>query len=140
MDKFNKFLMQNFDSTMNTVEFKPCAIYYHSMDYVEYLAVDDFTVSRRIDKFLTLVFDRAREKVVGFQLKGFECYVNDNLKPILEMSNSDFLSLVPVLEKAVLSLGNEVVDNNVKAAYKQAYNMAQNNSEFMFVDKPKLAA
>lgn len=106
-----------------TTEYTPVAIYFAGSDTVEYVRVDAPSIYRRIDNFLTLIFDmKDRDQLIGFQLKGFRnFYLQDEVRARL---GDDFLSLVGLLERAMTRLGDGVFDATEKEAYDRARRLA----------------
>lgn len=104
----------------------PVATYFDDSDCVEYVKEDTIAIHRRVDQFLTLIFDETRLRLIGFKLKGFKCVYNEILKPRVELSGVEFVELVPAIEHLFTKLGNEVfaADDGRKRAYQAAYNLA----------------
>jgi len=117
--------------------YKPVALYYEGADTVEYVRKDVPAVYERVDEFLTLIFDmKAREELVGFQLKGFRnFYLQDAGRARF---GEDFLSLVGLLERAVTRLGDAAFEDGRKDAYEKAARMALQDSVELH-DLPKVA-
>lgn len=120
-----------------TTEYTPVAIYFSGSDTVEYVRRDAPTVYRRVDGFLTLIFDmKNRDELVGFQLKGFRnFYLQDEVRAVL---GEDFLTLVGLLERAMTRLGDGVFDEAEKQAYDRARRLALED-RVELRDLPKVA-
>ena len=98
-----------------TTEYKAVAVYYEGADSLEYVRRDAPSVFRRVDEFLTLIFDMSnRDELVGFQLKGFRNFYLENVAPL-----GDFPSLVGILERVFTNVGQGVL------ARKEAYDRAR---------------
>jgi hypothetical protein len=111
--------------------YTPAAIYYSDSDCVEYVRADQFLIYERVDGFLTLVRDATGETLVGFKLKGFRNMV-EQLKPAIELSDGQFLSLVSAIEVAFSKFGEALFkDKKRAAAYKEAYLLAANDNVFL---------
>lgn len=109
-------------------DFETCAFYLSSMDYLEFITVDKTTVDRRVDEFLTLIFDASLENLVGFKLKGLKYHFNKQVKDILQQeANSDFVLLVLILETIMESIGPEFCNGINKNAYEDAKRFASNS-------------
>lgn len=106
-----------------STEYAPVAIYFAGSDTLEYVRIDAPSVYRRIDDFLTLIFDmKSREQLIGFQLKGFKSfYLQDAGHTQL---GDDFLSLVGLLERAMTRFGAGVFEAAEKEAYARARRLA----------------
>ena len=108
-------------------QYDPVAVYYEDADMVEYMREDVPSVSRRIDEFLTLELKMESREPIGFKLKGFKNFYLRYLKddvPV-DVDRDHFLALVKVIEKAIHVLGDEAFENDRKAAYDQAYRIAE---------------
>ena len=114
MNEFKRVLKTHYDANLNDA-FQKAAVYYPGMDFLEYVAVDAVTVSDRIDEFLTLVWNRDQTEVVGFKLKGFRYFFENELKP--ELQEQDFIPLVKAIEKIFTRIGAELI--NAKNPPKQ---------------------
>ena len=101
-----------------SASYRPAAIYYEEADSVEYVRADRPAVYRRIDGYLTLIFDMSdRSKLLGFRLKGFKNFYLSHLA-----SMRDFVTLVGALERAVTEAGNYAFDADER---RNAYNLAR---------------
>lgn len=111
------------------IEFDLCtpysakAIFYEDADCVEYVRTDSPCIYRRVDEILTLAYDMFdREKLVGFQLKGFKNFYLKNIKP--SQLDPDFLPLSNAIEKAVTLIGDLAISPVRKSAYTEALKLA----------------
>lgn len=106
-----------------TTPYKPMAVYYEDADTIEYVRVDGAAVYSRVDPALTLIYDfRDREKLIGFQVKGFRhFFLKDEVRAVV---GDDFLSLVGVLERIVTAIGGPMIDGYRRRAYEQARQIA----------------
>lgn len=130
MNKFLSFINEAFELELDTnigpKPFESYASYFHGMDYVEFITVDRRTVSERVDGFLTLIYNADHDKLVGFRLKGFECFFNEHLREIYKLQDEHFIQLATVIETYVQTIGESIFDER-KAAYKAAYRLAKEN-------------
>lgn len=101
--------------------YRPTATYYEDADSVEYVRCDVPSVYRRVDEFLTLIYDMdRREDLIGFRLKGFKNFYLKHLAPM-----TDFVSLVGALEQALTVAANGAFDARERqAAYASAREIA----------------
>ena len=105
-------------ATNLSAPYKPAAIYYEQADSVEYVRSDKPCVYRRIDEFLTLVYDMdQRSEVLGFRLKGFKNFYLCHLT-----QGGDFISLVGALERALTEAGNSAFEARER---REAYNQSK---------------
>jgi len=105
---------------------KPTAVYFADADCVEYVAEDTICVYDRVDPFLTLIFDETKIIPVGFKLKGFRnCF--EQLKAEVGWKDSDFIELVPVVERACSRFGERKYGDSTrrKLAYQAAAKLAK---------------
>ena len=112
--------------------FSQVAVYFPSMDYVDYLRKDGIHVSDRIDEFLTLIHNENGE-LVGFKLKGLRNYFLNQLKPALNLVDSDFIFVRDLIVALVSHLGNEFFGKHgagerKRRAYRSAAEMAANDN------------
>jgi len=119
--------------------FISCAAYYEDMDYVEYVSEDGITVAERIDPFLTLLWDKNQDNVIGFKLKGFRNFFETTLKPLYDLKNDEFVELTFALEilyteqgSKMLAQLNEQQQKQTKWAYRQALDLAANDNARLF--------
>lgn len=105
----------------------PVATYFDDSDCVEYLREDTVAVYRRIDEFLTLIFDETRINPIGFKLKGFKCIYNECLKPLKLVRGLEFVELVPALEHVCTRIGEQIFegDDKRRRAYGAAIKLAK---------------
>lgn len=106
MERLNEFLVNHFDVRVFN-SFKKKACYYSSMDHIEYLAVDAITVSDRVDDFLTVVWDKNFDHIVGFKLKGFKAAF-ERIKPLKLLNDENFNPIIAVLEHVFTQVGDEI--------------------------------
>jgi hypothetical protein len=107
----------------------PVAVYYEDADMVEYVREDVPGVSRRIDEFLTLALRMDGREPIGFKLKGFKNFYLHYFKDDAQGDGRErFLALVNVIEKATKVLGEEVFEEDRRAAYQQAYKIAKEDN------------
>jgi hypothetical protein len=104
----------------------PVATYFDDSDCVEYIREDTVSIYRRVDEFLTLIFDETRINAIGFKLKGFKCIYNEHLKPLKLLRGVEFVELVPALEHVCTQLGTAVFkDDQRRRSYAAAIKMAK---------------
>ena len=90
--------------------------------------MDTVTVDRRIDKFLTLIFDSKLEEVVGFKIKGLRHYFNEQIQTIVEeQPEGQFIELIRVLETVIGSIGSQLCEEINQTEYKRAEDLARRN-------------
>lgn len=115
-------------------EYKACAFYAPSMDFIEFMMVDDIAVERRIDEYLTLIYDLERINVIGFKLKGLRHFYDEVLLPqISDLDEDDFLPLMEIFNEIVALRGPEICENINKEAYDEVKNMMNKNNIKMTV-------
>ena len=122
--------------------YRPVALYFLESDCVEYVKQDTFYIHRRVDSFLTLIFDETKNNLIGFKLKGFK-HVFDKVKPLFELNDMQFVDLVPVIQFVFTQLGNQmfsVGDEERRLAYKAAINLAANDNVRLYGIDIKAAA
>jgi len=122
--------------------YKPVALYFLESDCVEYVKQDTFYIHRRVDSFLTLIFDETKNNLIGFKLKGFK-HVFDKVKPLFELNDMQFVDLVPVIQFVFTQFGNQVFsvgDEERRLAYKAAINLAANDNVRLYGIDIKAAA
>jgi len=122
--------------------YKPVALYFLESDCVEYVKQDTFCIHRRVDSFLTLIFDETKNNLIGFKLKGFK-HVFDKVKPLFELNDMQFVDLVPVIQFVFTQFGNQVFsvgDEERRLAYKAAINLAANDNVRLYGIDIKAAA
>jgi len=145
MDEFTQALETSFGID-RVEEFHADAVYFEEMDCVEYLEKDVKTYAERIDKNLTLSYDRS-DVPVGFVLKGFKNYFNNNLRDLYDFTGEDFISLMDVIlilckEKASLYKDVDAGSNGdaIEKAYRQALSMTRKNEPKLSLYSLKEAA
>lgn len=106
-------------------EFRAAAFFDSTMDYLEYLREDKFTVSDRVDQFLTLILDAHSREVIGFRLKGFRAIFN-RLKPALSLRDEDFVTLIQLIEHIATLEGEQfLADQKRVDRYREARALAK---------------
>jgi len=121
-----------------TTPYKAVAVYYEDADTVEYIRDDVAAIFHRVDPALTLIFDmKNREKLIGFQVKGFRnFYLKDEVRAAV---GDDFLSLVGILERLITAVGAPLVDGYRRRAYEQARQIALEDGVALH-DVPRMVA
>lgn len=126
--------------------FAPCASYYEDMDYVEYVSSPSLTVAERIDPFLTILWDKNQDKVIGFKVKGFRNLFETKLKALYDLKNEEFVELTSALEILYTDLGIQMIaelnkeqQEQTKKAYRLAMSLAANDNVMLY-EVPKQAA
>ena len=117
---------RSFDS-----EFARVAVYFPSMDYLDYVRSDGLHVSERIDRFLTLVWDEAGDELVGFKLKGLKHFFLTQLKPALQLADDDFIAVRDLFVALATKFGDELFADDgdrVRIAYRRAMKIAANDN------------
>ena len=112
-----------------SVPYEPAAIFNSEADTVEYVRDDELTISRRVDRHLTLfVRMEDRSEVIGFRLKGFRNLYISRMKPIriLFEKNDDFVLVADAIEEAIREHFEdaEFTNDEIFAAYKKAAEIA----------------
>ena len=104
----------------------PVATYFSDSDCVEYVREDTIAIHRRVDEFLTLIFDETRITPIGFKLKGFRCIYNECLAALKTVKGVEFIELVPALEYVCTKIGNKAfADGTRRNAYGAAMKLAK---------------
>lgn len=121
MDNLAKRLEGQFGATLSD-HFVKKASYNHSMDCLEYVSVNDITVSDRIDDFLTLIKSYDQSEVVGFKLKGFRYIFKEIIQPICQLDDEDFNPLIDVMKNLFTRVGDDAFVDKEKrtSAYRLA--------------------
>lgn len=139
MDKLSVFLSETYGANLSQ-DFVKSAVYCEEMDCLEYVSVDDITISDRIDSFLTVILSYDQTQIVGFRLKGFRCIFNDIIKPLSKLKDEDFDPLVEALENIFTRIGGEIFptqsqsdDDYRVSAYKSALQLIKSDK----VDLPE---
>ncbi len=110
--------------------YEPAAVYFLDSDCVEYARQDVFCVYDRVDSFLTLVFDSAGERLIGFKLKGFKNIFEKYIQPRLQR-DIQFLELVSAIETVFTEAGDQLFSersSRVEQAYMAAMELAANDN------------
>lgn len=126
-------------------KFKPHAAYYEDMDYIEYVTADVITVAERVDPFLTILWDKNQDKVIGFKLKGFRNYFENIFKPLYDLNNDEFVQLASAIEHLytiegitiVRQLQDEKSRDRNRQAYRRAMELAANQNVRLY-QKPEI--
>lgn len=105
--------------------YEPIAVYYEDADSLEYVTQDAPTVYRRIDELLTLILAMDTRDPIGFQIKGFKNFYLRQLKPKHDLSDTDFLRLIDILQEAITYVGDGLFEKERKDAYQKAMNIAE---------------
>lgn len=128
MDNFRRVLFDGFGAQLAEA-FKPCALYYDCMDYVEYVTHDTTSVADRIDEFLTVLWNGSRDEIIGFRVKGFKFLFNTKLKSLYNLTDNDFIPLISVLQAVVEQVGDDLLrDDKRHKAYKKAIRLARESN------------
>ena len=109
---------------------EPAAVYFLDSDCVEYAKEDAFCIYDRVDSFLTLVFDSAGERLIGFKLKGFKNLFEKYIRPRLQR-DIQFVELVSAIETVFTQAGDQLFSERserVEQAYKAAMELAANDN------------
>ncbi|EAQ24332.1 hypothetical protein [Roseovarius sp. 217] len=121
-------------------EFSKVAVYFPSMDYIDYVQRDTLTISDRIDQFLTITYDEDGE-MVGFRLKGLKNVFLKKIKPTLQLTDSDFVHVRDIFIALVSQFGDALISDNAKrSAYKKAYKLSESDNVTLDVSEYKMAA
>lgn len=132
-------LASQFDATLRS-DFDKSAFYESKMDYIEYVSVDDVTVSERVDELLTLILSADDRKVVGFRLKGLR-WIFNKVRIALELDEEHFVPLTTLLTALVSDAGSDFVSNqNRLLGYKRAFQLAKADHVSISRDDILLAA
>ncbi|NOX41139.1 MAG: hypothetical protein GXP05_11695 [Alphaproteobacteria bacterium] len=125
--------------------FKKEAVFFPSMDYMDYLRCDGVQVAQRIDRFLTLIWDRDQSELVGFRLKGIHNFFLKKLQPSLDLSDEDFVPVRDLFLLALQELGDKTFGDNKGAdvidiaAYKNAQRLAAEDDVHVEIELLKAA-
>lgn len=120
---FETMTQSDFENlTINS--FKKTAVYFESMDYIDYVRHDDITVSKRVDQYLTLILNNTSTNIVGFRLKGIKNFFLRTLQPALNLTDDDFVSVKEIFVALVQFLGDEMNDPDIRTAYSSAASIA----------------
>lgn len=109
--------------------FQKLAVYFPSMDYVDYVREDGIKVYERVDQFLTVIWNENND-MVGFKLKGIRNYFLRKLQPALSLQDDDFVWVSELFAALATEIGNDLFENGVRqdekrAAYKRAAKIAR---------------
>ena len=125
----------------NGREFQKLAVYFPSMDYVDYVRGDGIKICERVDQFLTVIWNE-NDEMIGFKLKGIRNFFLKNLKPAFSLQDDDFVWIRDLLVALVQEKGDEIFPDDArkerrKSAYRRAAKIAHDD-EVKFVT-PELA-
>tara|TARA_R110002073_G_scaffold120601_1_gene262626 strand:- start:5331 stop:5681 length:351 start_codon:yes stop_codon:yes gene_type:complete len=113
----------------------PVATYFQNADCVEFLSEDTTAIYRRVDEFLTLIFDDTRLRLIGLKLKGFRS-IHDQMVEAGELAGgNNFRNLVPALEAVTKRVAEAMVND---PARRRSYDAARKFTQG--IEPPKLAA
>lgn len=118
--------------------FKPVARYFPEMDFLIYLKKDCSYRAKRVDAFLTVLYDPYEEKLVGVKLKGFK-FLFERFRAVskLDLKDSHFVELTRVLEIAMVGgLGESMMDSYRHQRSQELWEEARN---FVAANDPKFA-
>jgi hypothetical protein len=107
MNRLTNLLSEVYGANLSHVFLKR-ASYNSTMDFLEYVSIDEVTISDRIDPFLTVMWNFDQTEIVGFRLKGFHCIFNKYIKPLFELKDADFEPLVDALKYVYTAIGDEL--------------------------------
>jgi hypothetical protein len=112
------------------------------MDCLEYLSADQLVVADRVDEFLTVLWDKDLEKIVGFKLKGFHAIFVERILPLKSVCEDDFHPIIDTLKNIVTKIGEEMFpDSSRQNAYKNVIRFAKNEGvDSTFDEKEVLQA
>lgn len=116
------FVEQYLGVSVSSGVFQARAVYRRNMDFIEYMTKDEVTVSERIDKFLTLIWNFQQDEVVGFKLKGFQ-FIYDKFIRKPDDYSPPFLEIAAVLETLIEEVGEQVLEE-LNASQREAYERA----------------
>lgn len=132
MDKLSVFLAETYGANLSNA-FEKAAIYNDEMDFLEYVSIDDVTISDRIDDFLTVMWSYDQTQIVGFRLKGFRCIYNQYINPVSKVKTDNFPLLARALEYTFTQIGNQIIsgkesEENRQRAYVSAIRLASSDN------------
>jgi hypothetical protein len=105
------------------------AVYFPSMDYIDYIREDGIKISERIDEYLSVLRNEFGD-VVGFKLKGFKNYFIKKLKPAFSLEDADFVWISDLLVALVQEEGAKIFADDQRkvhrlSAYRQVSKIAR---------------
>lgn len=105
------------------------AVYFPSMDYIDYIREDGIRISERIDEYLSVLRNEFGD-VVGFKLKGFKNYFLKKLKPEFSLADTDFVWLSDLLAVLIHEEGDKIFADEQRSvqrmsAYRQVRAIAR---------------
>jgi len=114
------------------------AAYFVDSDCVEYVNEDTISVYKRIDGFLTLIYDETQIRVIGFKLKGFR-YFFEKMKAHLGLNNNSFIKVAALIEEICRDIGDELLTDDARQrAYQAARKIAEKEAVELY-DLPQAA-
>ena len=112
------------DFALGGGDFKRAAVYFPSMDYVDYIREDGVNICERVDQFLTVIFNEDGD-MVGFKLKGIRNFFLKKLKPALSLEDDDFVWVRDLFVALASAKGDEMFpDDERKVTRMKAYRRA----------------
>lgn len=103
----------------------PVAVYFSDSDCIEYVNEDTTSVYKRIDQFLTLIYDETALIPIGFKLKGFR-HVFLQMKNAGDVYELDFVDVIKIIERICTSIGEEMfADASRTKAYQAVRKLAK---------------
>lgn len=119
-------------------EYTPNAAYFSDADCVEYVNEDTVCVYKRIDEFLTLIYDETKMRLIGFKLKGFR-YFFERMKGHLQLNNADFIWISALIEEICRDLGEELATSKERRQAYQAVRKIAEKEQVKLLDFPLAA-
>ena len=108
----------------NGREFKRAAVYFPSMDYLDYVREDGVKVCERVDQFLSVIWNEDGE-MIGFKIKCVRNFFLTKLKPALSLSDDDFLWVRDLFVALATTKGDEMFpEDNRREERKVKYRRA----------------
>lgn len=108
------------------------AVYFPSMDYLDYAREDGIKIFERVDQFLTVIWNENGE-MIGFKLKGIRNFFLTKLKPALSLRDDDFVWVRDIFVALATDKGAEMFpDDNRKeervVQYRRALKIATDDN------------
>ena len=124
-------------------EFQKLAVYFPSMDYVDYVREDGIKICERVDEFLTVIWNE-NDEMVGFKLKGIRNFFLKKLKPALSLQDDDFVWVRDLFVALATERGNEMFPNDARqerrrSAYRRAVKIASEDNVKFVAPEPMAA-
>ncbi|MEM9100182.1 MAG: hypothetical protein AAGC79_16830 [Pseudomonadota bacterium] len=128
---------------LDAQEYEKVAVYFPSMDYVDYIRNDGVAICERIDRFLTVMRNEDGE-MIGFKLKGIKNFFLKRLKPALSLEDEDFVYVKDMFVALATAMGDEMFPDDDKQrkrtqAYRNASRIARED-QVRFVMPAAIAA